>query len=319
MSTGRHWQRLIRFLTADGRVVYGEPTTPFEDAISGASARLISGDPFDQLNHSVSDTIEVVHKILSPVKPPIVLCIGLNYLRHLREFDANATKPTFPVMFTKPPSAVIGPNETIRIPPLAHNQTDYEAELAVVIGRHYKTGAICKHLKLQSFGTDDLVAENGDVILEGSEDDPLAYVAGYTCANDVSARFWQKKIPQWGFSKSFDTFCPLGPQIVSARVISPSDLPISLKLKDSSNIETTQQASSTADLIFSVSKIISFLSQGTTLEPGTVIITGTPEGVGMGRTPPRWLLHGDEATVEITGIGRLKNPVEWQSDEETKK
>ncbi|KAJ3130399.1 hypothetical protein HK098_002628 [Nowakowskiella sp. JEL0407] len=299
------WRRLIRFKTPEGKIEYGEPINI--DA-SGAlaplpelRARLISGDPFDPLNSVVSTKEVAVSKLLSPVNPPIVLGIGLNYLRHLREFS-NSSEPKHPVMFMKPSNSVIGTNENIVVPPIAENQTDYEAELAVVIGRHYKTGALCKNLP-----------QTLDGVQEGSLQDPLAYVAGYTIANDVTARSWQKAIPQWGFSKSFDTYCPIGPQIVSARHLQPSPLAISLKLTSNNSTPELMQSSSTSDMIFNVSKIVAFLSQGTTLMPGTVIITGTPEGVGMGRNPPRWLKHGDEVEVEIEGIGKLTNQVVWES------
>jgi 2-keto-4-pentenoate hydratase/2-oxohepta-3-ene-1,7-dioic acid hydratase in catechol pathway len=186
--------------------------------------------------------------------------------------------PERPILFLKPTSTVIGPDDAIVLP-TDSTEVDYEAELAIVIGRAAR-----------------------DV----SEADALDYVLGYTCANDVSARDWQLRLDrQWARGKSFDTFCPIGPTIVTTdELTDPDALAIGMRVSGE-----TLQSSSTSDLIFGVREIIAYLSRGMTLLPGTVILTGTPEGVGMGRTPQRWLQPGDVCEVEIEGIGTLRNPV----------
>mmetsp|Transcript_140210 Transcript_140210/g.349476 ORF Transcript_140210/g.349476 Transcript_140210/m.349476 type:complete len:227 (-) Transcript_140210:195-875(-) len=214
----------------------------------------------------------------SSFNPTAIYCIGLNYKQHAKE--SNMKEPTLPVVFTKPPSSVIGPGEAIVIPAVCSDEVDYEAELAVIIGKP------CKNV---------------------SEAEALDYVQGYTVANDVSARNWQLKLGggQWCRGKSFDTFCPLGPRLVPASDIpDPNDLEISCSVNGQ-----VLQKSNTKDMIFSVRQIIAFLSQGTTLQPGTVILTGTPEGVGAARKPPVWLKPGDKVTVSIEKIGDLTNPV----------
>jgi 2-keto-4-pentenoate hydratase/2-oxohepta-3-ene-1,7-dioic acid hydratase in catechol pathway len=220
-----------------------------------------------------------VRKLLAPVVPTAILAIGLNYRQHAHE--TRAAIPEFPVLFFKNLSAIQNPGDPILIPThLRSTEVDYEGELAVVIGR------ACKNV---------------------SRREALNYVAGYTCANDVSARDWQKKWGggQWCRGKSFDTFCPLGPCLVT-----PDELPNpnDLRLRTIVNGEVLQDCR-TSDMIFDVPALIEFLSGSTTLLPGTVILTGTPHGVGMARTPPRWLRAGDTVTVEIEGIGQLTNPV----------
>lgn len=221
----------------------------------------------------------VIAKVLAPVEPRALVCIGLNFRQHAAE--TNAPLPKVPVIFFKNPAAVQNPGEAIELPRwLASGKVDYECELAVVIGRR------CKNV---------------------SRADALDYVLGYTCGNDVSARDWQKEGggSQWCRGKSFDTFCPLGPVLVTPEEIpNPNALRISTKV----NGETLQDCS-TADMIFDVATLIEFLSGSTTLLPGTVILTGTPHGVGMARTPPRWLQPGDTVAVEIEKIGVLTNPV----------
>lgn len=176
---------------------------------------------------------------------------------------------------------MIGPDDAILLPSVGPDRVDYEAELAVVIGRRAKNV---------------------------SREEALDYVLGYTCANDVSARDWQmeKQKHQWARGKSFDTFCPLGPCLVTRDEIpDPNVLRIRAILNDQ-----VMQESTTADMIFDVPALISDLSRSCTLLPGTVILTGTPEGVGYTRTPPVFLREGDAITVEIEGIGRLTNRVE---------
>ena len=220
-----------------------------------------------------------IAKLLAPLEPRALVCIGLNFRQHAAE--TNAPLPKVPVVFFKNPAAVQNPGDAIELPRwLASGQVDYECELAVVIGRR------CKNV---------------------TRADALDYVLGYTCGNDVSARDWQKEGggSQWCRGKSFDTFCPLGPVLVTPEEIpNPNALRISTKV----NGETLQDCS-TADMIFDVPALIEFLSGSTTLLPGTVILTGTPHGVGMARTPPRWLQPGDTVAVEIEKIGVLTNPV----------
>lgn len=219
--------------------------------------------------------------LLAPVEPRAILCIGVNYRRHALEFGSPI--PQRPVLFMKPPGAVQHPGAPIELPTaLASAQVDYEGELAVVIGR------TCKNV---------------------SRDEALACVLGYSCANDVSARDWQKRPElgggQWCRGKSFDTFAPLGPVLVT-----PQELPDpnALGLRTWLNGELVQDAN-TDDMIFAVPDLISFLSGSTTLHAGTVILTGTPSGVGMAADPPRWLRPGDTVAIELEGIGRLENPV----------
>jgi 2,4-didehydro-3-deoxy-L-rhamnonate hydrolase len=211
------------------------------------------------------------------VRPQKVIGIGLNYEDHAAETGADI--PDKPIVFAIYPNAIIGPGEAIRIPPITE-QADYEAELAVVIGR---------------------AARNV------SESEALDYVFGYTNANDVSSRDLQfSEGGQWTRSKSIDTFCPLGPFIATTDEIEdPQDLSIRCIL----NGEVMQDGT-TQKMIFSVAELVSFLSQGMTLVPGDVIITGTPPGVGVARDPQVWLKAGDEVTIEIEGLGTLTNPVE---------
>ncbi|MCC6164340.1 MAG: fumarylacetoacetate hydrolase family protein [Acidobacteria bacterium] len=262
--------RIMRCLTEHGLTVF---------ATHGemGSYHALTGNPSDGFKATQSHV--PVKQVLAPVTPTMIWCIGLNYRRHAEETGAKI--PEQPVVFAKGPNTVQHPGGPIELPHhLASEQVDYECELAVVIGR------ACKNVKPEH---------------------ALDYVLGYTCANDVSARDWQIKRggSQWSRGKTFDTFAPLGPALVTPDEIpDPNALRISTRL----NGELVQD-SNTADMIFSVPEIIAFLSGSTTLLPGTVILTGTPEGVGMARTPPRWLVPGDQVTVEIEGIGALTNPV----------
>ena len=204
---------------------------------------------------------------------------GLNYRKHAEEGGADI--PEHPVLFMKMPSTVQNPGDPILLPTrLKSDSVDYECELAVVIGRD------CKNV---------------------SKADALDHVLGYTCANDVSARDWQKGGGggQWCRGKTFDTFCPLGPALVTSDEI-PN--PNALAIKTILNGEVMQDWN-TDDMIFDVPTLIEFLSGSTRLAAGTVILTGTPHGVGFARTPPVLLKDGDEVTIEIEGIGQLTNPV----------
>jgi 2-keto-4-pentenoate hydratase/2-oxohepta-3-ene-1,7-dioic acid hydratase in catechol pathway len=207
--------------------------------------------------------------------PRNMICIGLNYKDHAAE--GGVPLPEKPVVFAKLNGCMVGPNAPIMLPPDTQ-QVDYEAELAVVIGRRCK-GA--------------------------SKADALNYVAGYTCLNDVSARDFQFGDNQWVRAKSQDTFGPMGPYLVTADEIpDPQTLPIRCLVNGQ-----VLQDSNTDKMIFGVRDLISFISRGITLEPGDVISTGTPHGVGFARKPPIFLKAGDEVVVEIDGVGRLSNPV----------
>jgi 2-keto-4-pentenoate hydratase/2-oxohepta-3-ene-1,7-dioic acid hydratase in catechol pathway len=238
----------------------------------------ISGDIFGA--YSATEEPAEVAKLLAPVAAAAILCIGANYRLHVAETTGKI--PEYPVLFMKGINALQNPGDPIYIPTfLASDEVDYECELAVVIGR------ACKNVRRA---------------------EALDYVLGYTCANDVSARDWQSRRggSQWCRGKTFDTFAPMGPCLVTSEEI-PN--PNTLAIRTIINGETLQE-SNTGDQIFDIPTIIEFLSGSTTLLPGTVILTGTPSGVGMARKPPRWLVPGDQVSIEIESIGRLTNPVE---------
>jgi 2-keto-4-pentenoate hydratase/2-oxohepta-3-ene-1,7-dioic acid hydratase in catechol pathway len=212
----------------------------------------------------------------APVPRPVkMLCIGLNYLDHANETHAEV--PSVPTVFPKYPHALIGNGQTIVLP-RASNAPDYEAELALVIGRAGRNIP---------------------------EDEWRDYVFGYTIMNDVSARDVQKATSQWTLGKNFPTFAPMGPWIVTADEIpDPHNLAIRLSIGGE-----TLQDSNTRELIFKIPQLLAYISKMMPLSPGDIISTGTPAGVGMGRTPPRWLKPGDDVVVEIERIGSLRNPV----------
>jgi 2-keto-4-pentenoate hydratase/2-oxohepta-3-ene-1,7-dioic acid hydratase in catechol pathway len=267
--------KIIRYLDSRGIVHYGAEIAP-------GSAHRIEGDIFGV--HSVTTEAADIARMLAPVAPTQILCIGLNYRRHAEETKAKL--PEQPILFMKAVSAVQHPNEPILLPThLASHEVDYECELAVVIGR------TCKNV---------------------ARADALKYVLGYTCANDVSARDWQIKRGggQWCRGKTFDTFAPLGPCLVTTDEIPD---PQALRIATILNGERVQDWT-TGDMIFNVATLIEFLSGSTTLLPGTVILTGTPHGVGMAVKPePRWLRPGDRVEIEIEKIGTLSNPVALES------
>jgi 2-keto-4-pentenoate hydratase/2-oxohepta-3-ene-1,7-dioic acid hydratase in catechol pathway len=254
------------------------PTGPAYAALQAdGSARAIAGDIFG--DYRVTDQGVQPGKLLAPVPPTNILCIGLNYKKHAAE--SNSPLPKHPVLFIKNTASVQNPGDPIEIPvKLPSARVDYECELAVVIGRR------CKNV---------------------SRAEALDYVLGYTCGNDVSARDWQRDGGggQWCQGKGFDTFCPLGPVLVTRDEI-PN--PNALRIQTILNGETMQDWN-TNDMIFDVPAIIEFLSASKTLLPGTVILTGTPHGVGFARTPPVWLKAGDTVSIEIEKIGTLTNPV----------
>jgi len=230
----------------------------------------------------IAEGTSEIGTMLCPVPiPPAVMCIGLNYKQHALE--TGQKEPLNPIVFYKNPSAVTGPYDDIVIPFICKpdQEVDYECELAVVIGPRPVRNVL--------------------------KEDALDYVLGYTSANDVSARRWQGKKGggQWSYSKSFDTFCPLGPGLLYA---GPKVDPNQLSLETRLNGQVVQR-STTADMIFDVGTLISFLSQSTTLLPGTIILTGTPAGVGFARKPPLFLKDGDVVEVELEGVGVQRNKV----------
>jgi 2-keto-4-pentenoate hydratase/2-oxohepta-3-ene-1,7-dioic acid hydratase in catechol pathway len=262
--------KLIRYSDSQGNIAHAAQQ-------ADGTAMVIEGDPFGDFR--VSERQAEVVKLLAPVQPFAIICIGLNYRFHAEE--TKAAIPQHPVVFMKLPNVVQHPGDPILLPRhLRSDKVDYECELAVVIGKTAKNV---------------------------SKADALKHVLGYTCGNDVSARDWQKHGGggQWCRGKSFDTFCPLGPVLVTADEIPD---PNNLAIKTVLNGETMQDWN-TNDMIFDVPTLIEFLSGSTTLMPGTVIMTGTPHGVGMARTPPVFMKHGDTVSVEIEDIGTLTNPV----------
>lgn len=261
--------RIIRF-TSGGKTYHGQ-------RIDEKTAKRIEGDLFGE--HRVTDERLTIEKLLAPLVPVDILCIGLNYREHAAE--SGSAIPENPMLFIKSSGTLNNPGDPIPIPKRSQ-QIDYEAELAVVIGR------TARHVPRER---------------------ALDYVFGYTCANDVSARDWQKELKlgggQFARGKSFDGFCPLGPEIVTKDEI-PN--PNALRIKCILNGKVMQDHT-TADMIFDVPALIESLSSTMTLRPGSVILTGTPQGVGMARKPPVWLKAGDTVVIELEKIGRLENPV----------
>ncbi|KAL4806517.1 hypothetical protein BDV18DRAFT_159689 [Aspergillus unguis] len=284
MST---WTHLVRFVAVeDNQIHLGQLTDPSRDvgidSIGGVdiTVYLIKGTLFAS---TVTDTILHVKHLLSPISKEectYIRCLGLNYLEHANE--ASLPLPKSPILFTKPRTALADPYPApLQIPKCAQDGTsDYEAELCVVIG---KTGR--------------------DI----PEDKALEYVLGYTASNDVSCRFLQRATPQWSFSKGLDGSCPVGPVLVSPTVSNPQ----TLGLKAIYNGQVVQDGN-TADMIFSIKQQIAYLSQGTTLEAGTLILTGTPAGIGATRQPKIVLGDGDRIDVWVEGVGTLINRVKYE-------
>lgn len=251
--------------------------------------RLItSHEPGDPVALSRSDEVLALSEVtlLAPV-PQLnrnIFCVGKNYHEHAREFahsgvdvSSKAVLPERPIFFTKPPTSIIGPGEPITPHQGVTSAIDYEAELAVVIGR-------------QGTGI--------------AEADVWDHIWGYTIVNDITARDLQRDHKQWFLGKSLDTFCPMGPWLVTADEIDPLNLTVECWV----NGESRQHAN-TRDLIFGIPELVATLSAGMTLYPGDILATGTPAGVGIGFDPPRFLRSGDEVSVRITGLGTLTNSV----------
>ncbi|KAK1955646.1 hypothetical protein LY78DRAFT_697619 [Colletotrichum sublineola] len=287
------WNRLIRFVDDSGAEHFGEPQIQDESEFAALLdkddlwAVIYDGaSPVAPLTKGERVHVKEVKPLLTPKNVPIIRCIGLNYVKHIQE--GGRTPPPYPSLFVKPATSVAAWNEDVPIPKVAQDGTvDYEAELAFVIG---KTG---KNIP---------------------KEQALEYVAGYLAANDVSARAWQRDpakaggVPQWCFSKGFDKFAPLSPVLVSPAVVGNAS---DLVLQTFVNGEERQNET-TGDLLFGVEDIVSFLSQGTTLEAGTVVLTGTPSGVGMGMKPPKYLSDGDVVEVRISKLGGVKNKMVFE-------
>lgn len=263
--------KLIRFISREGDALYGviEPDAP-------GQARIVVGAPFGEL--LLTEKSVKIKTLLPPLDPPNILALGLNYRRHADE--TGMAYPTTPVVFMKAATSIVGPGDPILLPLAGPDQVDFEGELAIVMGKRVKNI---------------------------SPVDAMTAILGYTCANDVSARDWQieKQMKQWVRGKSFDTFCPLGPCLVTRDEIPE---PNNLMLRTTLNGRVMQD-SNTSDMIFDIATIVSDLSRSMTLLPGTVILTGTPEGVGFTRRPPTFLRKNDWITIEIEGIGELTNPI----------
>ncbi|OKO95970.1 hypothetical protein PENSUB_10991 [Penicillium subrubescens] len=272
------WKRLIRFIATDGRTLRGEPILPTPDTDLGfiteadkLQARVIEGtDIYDTTGATrVTDEVVTVKTMLGPLAQadvPILRCVGLNYAKHIKE--AGRTPPPFPFIFFKPTTTIHDHNVPVTIPQIAQDsQADYEGELCLILGRDAKNVSI---------------------------DNALSYIGAYTVGNDISSRKLQRdpafagRVPQWGFSKGFDTFAPLGPCLVAGSEIAD---PRELLLKTVVDGEVRQEEG------------------GTTLQKGSVIMTGTPGGVGAGINPPKYLVPGTQMDVSISGIGTLRNNV----------
>ncbi|KAF3032579.1 hypothetical protein E8E11_001654 [Didymella keratinophila] len=293
-----NWDRLIRFIATDGRELRGQPILPSPDfdvgtttESTGLKAKVISvanNDIFDAAT-KVTDEEVTVKKLLGPVtvdEVPIIRCIGLNFIKHIQE--GGRTLPPHPSTFIKANTCLQDHEGPIVIPKIAQdNQADYEGELCFIISKD------CKDV---------------------SEAEAFDYIGGYMSGNDVSSRKWQRDpnlagtVPQWNFSKGFDTYAPLGPQIVSTKVVSD---PSKLTLQTRVNGELRQN-SGIDDLCFKIPTLVAFSSQGTTLKKGTVVMTGTCAGVGYAMKNPQFLKPGDVVEVSVTPqIGTLRNTVEF--------
>ncbi|MBI5093328.1 MAG: fumarylacetoacetate hydrolase family protein [Candidatus Hydrogenedentes bacterium] len=260
--------KFVRFITA--RYPQGRYGLVEEDG----TIRVLKGGLFDPPEPAGEIIKEAdITRYLPPVDPPNILAIGRNYVEHAKETADEL--PKAPLLFIKATTALIAHEDNIVIPSAAPAQVDYEAELVAIIGRK------AKHVPVEK---------------------ALEYVFGFTCGHDVSARDCQQSDGQWARAKSFDTFAPMGPYVVTG--LDPSNVRIRMRV----NGETLQDQS-TKDMVFSVAYLVSYLSQSMTLAPGTAIYTGTPCGVGIARKPPVLLKAGDACEVDIEGIGVLRNRV----------
>jgi 2-keto-4-pentenoate hydratase/2-oxohepta-3-ene-1,7-dioic acid hydratase in catechol pathway len=273
-------------VTADGTRIEPFQLTPAEAAL-GALAIVdaqAAGRPLPATGMAIAlGQVQLTAPIPRPRRN--IFCVGKNYHAHAREFagsgfDSSAASgdiPKVPIIFSKVPESVIGPMEAIQFPGDISTAIDYEAELAVIIG------------------------QGGKGI---SKADAMKHVWGYTIVNDVTARDWQGRHSQWLLGKSFDTFCPMGPWLVSADEMDGQNTQVKLWVN-----EELRQDASTRDFIFDIPTVIECISAGITLYPGDIIATGTPVGVGIGFKPPKYLKPGDVVRIEIDGIGTLENPL----------
>lgn len=265
----------VRFSHPDhnqGRPTYGILDTVTISPTDHSWEAVLANEPVSAISEAIPLTGTT---LLAPIdRPGKIVCVGLNYLDHCRE--TNTPIPERPLLFTKFTTAITHPNSEIVWSTNLTTEVDFEAELAIIMGR------CCRRV---------------------TEEEALTYVAGYTVANDVSARDIQMGDGQWVRGKSLDTFCPLGPALVTADEIPD---PQALAIRSLLNGHLMQN-SHTSEMIFSVANLIAFCSQAFTLEPGDIILTGTPHGVGLGRDPKVYMQNGDVIVVEIERIGRLEN------------
>lgn len=273
--------RLVSFL-ADGRPMAGAlidgVVAPLAEG-TGAMRGLLEMPPSHLAERAERAPAIPLRQVR--LQPPVpcpgkIICIGLNYARHAAE--GGNPIPDYPALFLRAASSLIGPDEPM-LRPRVSERLDWEAELAVVIGRR------ARHVR---------------------EEEALAHVAGYACFNDGSVRDYQRRSSQWGAGKNFDATGAFGPWIVTADALPPGAAGLSIRALLNGEV---MQDGDTSDMIFPVARLVSLLSEVMTLEPGDVIATGTPAGVGYARTPPRFLAPGDVIEVEIEGIGRLRNPI----------
>jgi 2-keto-4-pentenoate hydratase/2-oxohepta-3-ene-1,7-dioic acid hydratase in catechol pathway len=281
-------QREVGLVSADGKSVTPLAFTA-QQARNGAQAvidLLSAGQALPAAAGQAVPTSDVQLEAPLPLPRRNLWCVGRNYHAHARELSASVFKDndanpdTWPIVFTKVPECVVGPHDTVLVPVGVSDQIDYEAELAVVIGK------------------------GGKNIPRA---DALAHVFGYTVVNDVTARDVQMRHQQWDMGKSFDTFCPMGPWIVTADEFDGSKTRVRCWVTPKGGSAELRQDGPTENMIFDIPTLIETISRGITLYPGDVIATGTPAGVGMGMKPPRYLKAGDVVRVEIDGLGAIEN------------
>ena len=270
--------RLVTFSRPDAHTKAARPEAGIvrDGQVAGLGIDMLSVCGSDKVPEAEGPWYDLASvKLHAPVmRPPKLICVGLNYRDHATE--SRSEIPSVPTIFNKFPNVVIGPGDPIVLPK-ASRKPDYEAEFAFVIGK----------------GGRNIPAERA-----------MEHVFGYTIINDVTARDFQTATTQWLMGKTFDTFCPMGPWIVTADEIEdPHDLDISLEIGGE-----ILQKSNTRELVFRIPRLIEYVSTAVTLEPGDVFATGTPSGVGFARRPPRWLKPGEEIVVRIGKIGELRNP-----------
>ncbi|PSN72665.1 fumarylacetoacetate hydrolase [Corynespora cassiicola Philippines] len=286
------WSRLVRFVAVEDQAEHvGEPLDRSVDigaALASGSEVLVrefTGQSVIAPSATPTSRTLTIQTLLPPLSKAeigTIRCIGLNYRNHAKEM--NMEIPDYPTLFFKPSTCLNNPNASLVIPYQAtsSHESDYEAELAIVIGK---------------------------AIRNATKEEAMDYVLGFTCSNDVTARIHQFRGAQWGYGKGFDGFAPMGPCVVAAHSI--PDLG-AITLKTTLNGEVMQEGK-VDDMIFGIPEIVSYLSQGTTLEAGTVIMTGTPHGIGVSKTPKVYLKHGDDLRVVMShGLGSLVSSVEYE-------